>query len=103
MDIIIFLIIGAVLFCITVWVHRHTYFTVYEFGKGYIADLEQPMELQVWMVIIMAIFAIIPIVNIVAFMIGAMGWGINYSCDEIRLGNTPKWCKAIQNFLTKEV
>ena len=43
-------------------------------------------------------------VSLVTGMVwGAMGWGINYSCDEIRFGNTPKWCEAIQNFLLKKV
>lgn len=103
MDTIIFLIVGVALFYITVWIHRHTYFTVYELGKGYIADLGRPMELQVWMVIIGAILAAIPVVNIVAFTIGAISWGVNYSCDDIRLGNMPKWCKATQNFLSRRI
>ena len=103
MDVSIFLIVGVILLYITLWVHRHTYFTIYEFGKGYVANLEQPMKLQVWMIIVMAILAAIPIVNVLAFGIGATGWIMSYLYHEIKLGNMPKWWEKLTEFLTRKI
>ena len=102
MSYFIWLIVGIILLTITIWVHRHTYGTTYEYGEC-VADLDYPAPFPMWLLLSVVAVSFIPIVNVILFILGMMGWLINYAEDDVRLGNLPKWFKSVQEFLTKQV
>lgn len=102
MSYFIWLIVGIILFTITIWVHRHTYGVTWEHGE-YVADLDNPAPFPMWLLLSVVAVSFIPIVNVILFILGMMGWLINYAEDDVRLGNLPKWFKSVQEFLTKQV
>lgn len=99
---LIWLMISVVILTITIWVHRHTYGVTYKHGE-YVADLDDPSPFPMWLLLSVVVASFIPIVNVVLFLIGMMGWFINYIENDVRLGNLPKWFKPVQEFLTKQV
>lgn len=102
MSYFIWLIVGIILLTITIWVHRHTYGVTWEHGE-YVADLDDPAPFPMWLLLSVVVVSFIPTVNVILFILGMMGWLINYVEDDIRLGNLPKWFKFVQEFLTKQV
>lgn len=102
MSYFIWLIVGIILLTITIWVHRHTYGVTWEHGE-YVADLDDPAPFPMWLLLSVVVISFIPTVNVILFILGMMGWLINYVEDDIRLGNLPKWFKFVQEFLTKQV
>lgn len=102
MSYFIWLIVGIILLTITIWVHRHTYGVTREHGE-YVADLDDPTSFPMWLLLSVVVVSFIPTVNVILFILGMMGWLINYVEDDIRLGNLPKWFKFVQEFLTKQV
>lgn len=102
MNYFIWLIVGIILLTITIWVHRHTYGVTWEHGE-YVADLDNPAPFPMWLLLSVVVASLIPIVNVILFILGMMGWLINYAEDDVRLGNLPKWFKSVQEFLTKQV
>lgn len=102
MNYFIWLIVGIILLTITIWVHRHTYGVTWEHGE-YVADLDNPAPFPMWLLLSVVAVSFIPIVNVILFILGMMGWLINYAEDDVRLGNLPKWFKSVQEFLTKQV
>lgn len=102
MSYFIWLIVGIILLTITIWVHRHTYGVTWEHGE-YVADLDNPAPLPMWLLLSVVVVSFIPIVSVLLFILGMMAWLINYAEDDVRLGNLPKWFKSVQEFLTKQV
>lgn len=102
MSYFIWLIVGIILLTITIWVHRHTYGVTWEHGE-YVADLDDPAPFPMWLLLSVVVVSFIPTVNVILFILGMMGWLINYVEDDVRLGNLPKWFKFVQEFLTKQV
>ena len=102
MSYFIWLIVGIILLTITIWVHRHTYGVTWEHGE-YVADLDDPAPFPMWLLLSVVVVSFIPTVNVILFILGIMGWLINYVEDDVRLGNLPKWFKFVQEFLTKQV
>lgn len=102
MGALIWLIVGVIMLTITIWVHRHTYGAIYKHGE-YVADLDDPAPFPMWLLLSVVVVSFIPIVNVILFLIGMMGWFINCAENDVRLGNLPKWFKSVQEFLTKQV
>lgn len=99
---LIWLIVSVIILTTTIWVHRHTYGVIREHGE-YVADLDEPAPFPMWLLLSVVVVSFIPIVNVLLFLSGMVGWLINYTEDDVRLGNLPKWFKSVQEFLTKEV
>lgn len=102
MSYFIWLIVGIILLTITIWVHRHTYGVTWEHGE-YVADLDNPASVPMWLLLSVVVVSFIPIANVLLFILGMMGWLISYAENDVRLGNLPKWFKSVQEFLTKQV
>lgn len=102
MNYFIWLIVGIILLTITIWVHRHTYGVIHEYGE-WVTDLDNPAPFPMWLLLSAVAVSFIPIVNVLLFILGMMGWLINYVENDVRLGNLPKWFKSVQEFLTKQV
>lgn len=102
MSYFIWLIVGIILFTITIWVHRHTYGVIREHGE-YVADLDDPAPFPMWLLLSVVVASFIPVVNVILFIVGIIEWLISYAEDNVRLGNLPKWFKSVQEFLTKQV
>lgn len=102
MSYFIWLIVGIILLTITIWVHRHTYGVTWEHGE-YVADLDDPAPLPMWLLLSVVVVSFIPLVNVSLFISGVITWLIDYGNANIRLGNLPKWFKSVQEFLTKQV
>lgn len=102
MDVLIWLMVSAIILTITIWVHRHTY-GVIDVHDEYVADLDNPAPFPMWLLLSAVVVSFIPIINVLLFLMGIIGWLISYSEDDIRLGNLPKWFKSVQKFLTKQV
>lgn len=97
----IWMIVGIILLTITIFVHKHTYW------KEIYRKQEHRMPLPIWLVILMVITALVPVANIIVFVMGLMAYCI-YRCDP-PYDVTPyfkcelRWWKALIGFLTKEV
>jgi len=99
---LIWLMVGVMILTITIWVHRHTYGVTWKHDE-FVADLDDPAPFPMWLLLSVVVVSFIPLVNVALFLIGMMGWIINYAEDDVRLGNPPKWFKSVQKFLTKQV
>ena len=102
MGALIWLMVGVIMLTITIWVHRHTYGTIYHEGK-YVADLDDRAPFPMWLLLVMVACSLIPIFNIIVFVAGAVMWFTCYFDDGIKLVPVPKWIKVIKEFLTKQV
>lgn len=105
---LIWVMVGVIMLTITIWVHRHTYGVIYKHGEHgehgeYVADLDDPAPFPRWLLLSAVVVSLIPVVNVILFIVGMMEWIINYVEDDVRLGNLPKWFKSVQEFLTKQV
>lgn len=88
-------IIGLILFFITLYVHKHTYTVDY---RGNINKTVTP----VWAVILAIVVSMIPIINIILFIVGLVAYIVNYAWGDIYL--TPAGViKKLFDFLNKEV
>ena len=97
------IIVSSIMLTITIWVHRHTYGVIRQNGK-WVADLDDPNQCPLWLLIVATIVFFIPILNITVFCAGALAWLAVYKIeDEIRLGNLPKWLKSVLEFLNRQV
>ena len=56
-----------------------------------------------WMLLFMIIVSIVPIVNVIAFFIGVMGYCISLAEDDIVFRCELKWYTKIVKFLNKEI
>lgn len=97
----IWMIVGIILLTITIFVHKHTYW------RERYKKQEHRMPLPVWLVILMAVLAFVPILNIIAFGVGLIAYCIyrgdppygiiTYFKCELR------WWRALIELLTREV
>ena len=99
---ITWLIVSTLILTITVWVHKHTYGTVYYHGE-YIANLADRVPFPMWLLILFIIISFTPMANVIAFCIGVVAYLMNYVSNDIALGNLPKWAKSITEFFTMEI
>jgi hypothetical protein len=97
----IWMIVGMILLTITIFVHKHTYW------EDRYEEQEHRMPLPIWLVILMALIAFVPILNIIAFAIGLIAYCI-YRCDPpygvtLYFKCELRWWRALIGLLTKEV
>lgn len=96
MGALIWRIVGILLLAITIFVHRNTYTF---FGNN-------RMPFPVWALIVVVVLigiAMIPVVNLLVFMIGAIIYLVGIAEREIVFRCDKRWWKSIKGFLCKEV
>lgn len=97
---VLFTIISIILFIITIFIDRHTYY--YNRYSSTI-DLDKPVKLPLYIWLCIIVSYSIPIVNIIVFCIGAINWIFDWDYNRIGLGKLPKWVKDFFKFLNKPV
>ena len=66
MSYFIWLIVGIILLTITIFVHKNTY------EKGYMGKVDDKLPTPRWLFIVALVVAIIPTLNVIAFVAGFM-------------------------------
>lgn len=95
---LIWLMVGIILLTITIFVHKHTY----ERECG--GKLGDKLPFPMWMMLSFVVLAAIPLVNIIAFIVGALVYGLQYDeYDGILFHCESRWWKSFTGFLTREV
>lgn len=89
-------IIGLILFFITLYVHKHTYIV-----DSWDNTIKKKVSTPLWLVILGFIVSLIPILNIVAFVVGVVTYTLIYT-REVKFKPTGV-VENILNFLKKEV
>lgn len=101
MDYCIWLIIGVILLAITIWVNKHTVGTTYQRGRR-VADPKKKVFFPIWLLVLMIVFALIPVVNIITFFVfWTIWWVLDYADGTMVLTGYPKWVSSIIDFFTK--
>lgn len=91
---LIFVIVGIIMFAITLFVHRHTYEHVYS---------DKPLSLPRWLYWIVFLIALTPVLNVIVFISGATVYMVHWVNDEIYFKNNSKWWIKLSEFLNKDV
>lgn len=93
MGTLIWMMVGILLLAITIFVHRNTY-TFY---------CNDRMPFPVWALVVLIGIAIIPVVNLLAFIAGAIAYISGIAFCEIVFRYDARWWKSIKGFFCKEV
>lgn len=98
------LIIGVIIFLITVYVHKHTYkYASYDRKTGnYEVDKEDKFPFPIWLLILIFAISFIPILNIILFIVGLIAYIIELSSEDVYFVPTGV-IKKILDFLNKKV
>jgi hypothetical protein len=88
------MIAGIILFAITIFVHRHSY----EWGRD-----EEPIALPRWLYWTMLLIALVPILNVVCFVIGAGVYIGTWANADVFFRYEVKWWTKMWEFLNKDV
>lgn len=96
------IIIGIILFFITLYVHKHTYDDREYYAGKYTYNKEDRMPLPLWLLIVAFILSIIPIVNIILYAVFLVIYIVGICEKEIYFVPTGI-VEKIKNILTKEV
>ena len=111
----IWIIAGIVMLAIIIFLHKHFYYTksVYNHEFGYyetVADLDHPLPFPLWLLLVMVILALIPIVNLMAFIFAFVMYPMVLSLlleenvvFKIPAEDVPKWLKVLLKFLNRPV
>lgn len=94
MDILLWMIAGIIMFAITIFVHRHSY--------SWKLDKE-PLPLPRWAYWIMLLIALIPIVNVIGFILGATIYVVAWLDCGVYFKYEAKWWTKMVEFLNKDV
>ena len=94
---LIWLIVGIILLTITIFVHKHTY------DCGYRSKVNDKLSAPRWLYILFTLLAFIPVLNVIAFIIGAVFYCAALSECDIVFHCESKWCKSLIGWLTKEI
>lgn len=97
-------IIGLVIFFITYYVHKHNYdYRYYNHEKKeYEYHNDDKLPSPLWVILIFFIISMVPIFNILFFIIGAIWYFMNIHAENVYF-KSEGIIKKIFNFLTKEV
>ena len=95
---IVWFIIGIILFSITLYVHKHTYET------KVVDEYRDRLPCPLWLVILAFIVACVPLLGIASFLVGMIGYLANStgSYPDVYF-KTEGIVKKIKDLLTKEV
>lgn len=99
MGTLIWLMVSALLLAITIFIHRNTY----EYDRYEKNNVGDRLPLPMWLLIIALVLAIIPGVNIFAFIIGVIAYCISAGECNIVFHCEARWWKSFIGFLTREV
>lgn len=102
MSVVVWILVSAIFFALTFYVHRHTYKVDYQHGK-WVVDLNSPVPFPRWLLIVMLVVCFTPYLNVAGFFSGAIMWIVAYSLNDIRLGKLSKTLINLGNFLNKQV
>ena len=97
METILWMIAGIIMFAITIFVHRHTYCWSHVERKNVLVKLPR-WAYWTWLLI-----ALIPIVNVICFSIGAFTYMLSWANDEAYFKCEAKWWTKMVEFLNKGV
>lgn len=98
MEFFAWVIVGLILLTITIFIHRHTY-SYDDWDK----KLKDKMPFPMWLMIVICIIAVIPIANLVVFIIGMIAY-LGWLCDDdIRFHCESRWYENLIKWLTREV
>lgn len=100
---IIWVIVGSVIFTITLWVLKHVCRAKYGRGIEVIADPKSRPKVTVGLLIPIFIGSFTPHINCLLFITGIIVLIIGYAMDDIRFINLPKWLINIINILKHEI
>lgn len=93
----IWLIVGILLFTITILVRKNTY------KQDYWGKVGDKLSTPRWLCIVAIVVAIIPILNAIAFTISFIVYCIDLSEGDIVFHCESRWWKSLIGWLTKEV
>lgn len=93
MGTLIWIMVGILLLAITIFVHRNTY----------TFDFDSRIPLPVWALIVLTGIAMIPVVNLLVFMAGAIVYLDSIIACDIVFCYDKGWWKSIKGFFCKEV
>ena len=91
---ILWMIAGIIMFAITIFVHRHSYEWKYD---------EKSIALPRWMYWTMFLIALIPILNVIGFGTGAIGYMLSLASNDVYFKYEAKWWTKMGEFLSKDV
>ena len=95
----IWLVIGIVLFLITWYVHTHTYTIAdYYYRKQ---EVTEKVKAPLWALLLAIIAVFIPILNLLAFVIGVIMYTTSIVEDDIEM--KIEWLDKVIEFLNKKV
>lgn len=86
------LIAGMVMLAITLFIHKHT--------KDYCGDA---YPLPFWAVLIVGVIACVPIINLIAFIAGAVIYLVNIADSNIEFSCKATWYKRLIDLLTYDL
>lgn len=96
MSYFIWLIVGIILLTITIFVHKNTY------EQGYRGKVGDKLPTPRWFYIGAIVVAVIPILNVAAFVAGLISYCMALE-DDIVFSCESRWWKSLMGWLTKEV
>ena len=91
---------GLIMLAITIFIHKHTFTVVYSYKSS---TTYRKAPFPMWMLLFIIIISIVPIVNIIAFLIGVISYCMGLAEEDIIFRCELKWYTKIVKFLTKEV
>lgn len=95
----IWLMVGIILLAITIFVHKNTY----EWYRRSDDNCGDKLSFPVWFLILAIGLAAIPIVNVIAFLVGVIAYFIGIAECDIVFCCKQRWWKSLTGFLTREV
>ena len=100
MNYFIWLVIGIALFLITWYVHTHTY-TIEDFSYYSQKKVVEKVQVPLWVLLLAIIAMFIPILNLLAFIIGVIVYIVFIVEEEIEV--RIEWLNKVIGFLNKKV
>lgn len=97
MSYFIWLIVGIILLTITIFVHKNTY------EQGYRGKVGDKLPTPRWLYIVAIVVAFVPILDVIAFALGLIGYCIGLGESDIVFHCESRWWKSLMGWLTKEV
>jgi len=98
MSYFVWLIVGIILLAVTIFVHKHSY------ERKHFGERGNKLPLPVWLLAILVIVSLIPVVNLMAFILGVLAYIASYNVyGGVLFYCELRWWKSLVGFLTREV
>jgi hypothetical protein len=97
MSYFIWLIVSITLLTIIIFVHKNSY------EQDYMGRVGNKLPTPRWLYIVAIVVALIPILNVFAFALGLIGYGIGLCEGDIVFHCESRWWKSLMGWLTEEV